>query len=966
MFVSKSKICLRWLCLTLFFSVSLSHAATPIADYFTDTWSTQDGLPHNSINAIAQTSDGYLWFATWEGVARYNGREFRFYERSTRTGIIDSGTRVLVSDDHNGLWVAGARGGITYRQGNEWQPQSNAQSMVNHLVHDKEGNLWLAVEGLGVFCRPNPNSLSHESDEAWVIKNISAYRLLEDSQGRMWAATAKGLFHLNSDNSDEDVLSQHGLPTLQVNSMLETPDQNLIIATNKGAYVLTEETITLLHPDIAEEAITTLMLDTEGSLWLGTINKGVMRLTHGQIETLDTQQGLPNNRILSMLQDLEGSIWIGTNGGLMRLRNAPFTAFTKDRQLIGNYVRSVIDIGQNSVLVGSSEGLSLIKDNRAQNALSNTDIAMSVLSFAKRQHGGAWVGTYLNGLMYWQDQALTPYLSQEDGLPNNEIRAILEDRKGNLWIGTTNGLVKQDPAGTLYTYSREQGLPDNYIMALTEDDRGQIWVGTGVGVAIVSENTVHTVPIHSQEGAGYAFGFWVEPGYVWITTDRGLIRYRQQDAQLNLVGRNTGLPIDKFFQVIHDGKDGLWLTSNRGIWRISYIAAHAAANGEQQSIAFEHFSESDGMASAQANGGSNPAAVATSDGKLWFATAKGVAMVNSQDVSKENTLQLPIVIESLHVDGRPLPFNKHIELPANTNRVVFHYAGLGYVMSSRIEYRTQLVGFEQNWALRGKNTLAEYTNLAPGEYQFIVSARYPYSDWNTAEKIFSFEVLPHFWQRLGVQILFIVLVMALFAGAMYWRLHRLKQSEIRLKAIIDKQTHALRQKSEDFQRQANEDDLTSLPNRRAFDRLLSARFAQAKQDNTQLMLIIMDIDHFKKINDTYSHLAGDKVIQSLAKTLLRLESHSVHVARWGGEEFTLVIEGLGESAALSYCETIRKSIENTTYEEIAPGLVMTVSMGGAFTHQVDHYQDLLKLADQALYRAKDRGRNRIELWHDEA
>lgn len=148
-----------WLLSVTFFIALLSgntHSSQgiPLANYFADTWTTEDGLPHNSINAIAQTSDGYLWFATWEGVARYNGSEFRFFERSEHTGIIDSGTRALVPDSENGLWIAGARGGVTYRNHQQWQPQPPAQSMVNHVMKDSAGNLWLAVEGLGVFFRP--------------------------------------------------------------------------------------------------------------------------------------------------------------------------------------------------------------------------------------------------------------------------------------------------------------------------------------------------------------------------------------------------------------------------------------------------------------------------------------------------------------------------------------------------------------------------------------------------------------------------------------------------------------------------------------------------------------------------------------------------------------------------------------------------------------------------------------------
>lgn len=947
----------------LLYAFTLAHASTtiPLTDYFKDTWSTHEGLPHNSINAIAQTSDGYLWFATWEGVARYNGREFRFYERSPKTGILDSGIRTLVTDTNNGLWVAGVRGGITYRQGNNWQPQLTAPSMVNNILKDSSGDLWIAVEGLGVLHRPKSSLENSVSKENWALQNISANRLLEDSKGRIWATTNKGLFQLNGNNKQE-VLARYKLPELHVYAILETHNGQMLVATERGAYIIGDKRATLLHPSLAGEAITTLMEDNEHNLWLGTIKHGVVRFSNNQIERLDTQSGLPNNRVLSILEDLEGSIWIGTNGGLMRLRKAPFTTWTKKRRLVGNYARSVINIDNKSVLVGSSEGLSLIDQGIAQNAQANNSSPVSVLSFAKRHDGGVWVGTYLKGLMLWKDQQLIPILDHKKGLPTDEVRAILDDSHGNLWIGTTNGLVQQNASGQQKIFTRNDGLPDNYIMALAEDDLGQVWVGTGVGVAKLTANGFELVPIHNIENAEYAFGFWMEKGYVWIATDRGLIRYDQKNAQLGLVGRRSGLPIDKLFQVIFDGTNGLWLTSNRGIWRIDYNAAHAVADGRQNTIAFEHFTESDGLASAQANGGSNPAAVAMDNGKLWFATAKGVAMIDSSTISQKNTARLPISIESIVADGVELSNTQQNILPAGTNRVIFNYAGLGYILSSRIEYRTKLVGFEENWASRGKNTIAEYTNLEPGSYQFLVSARYPYSDWNNADQIYKFTILPHFWQRLEVQIGLVVFVLILLFGIIKWRLQRLQKSELKLKALVEKQTYELRQQSKDFQRQANEDELTHLPNRRAFDKWLSEAFIKAKENNITLALVIMDIDHFKKINDHYSHLIGDKAIKSLAAKLRSLAGKKVHTARWGGEEFTLMIKEMSEGEVTAYCENLRHSIETCDYNDIAPDLTMTVSMGVAFSHQVDNYSDLLRLADQALYKAKEQGRNRVEIW----
>lgn len=938
-----------------------SNQGTPLANYFADTWTTEDGLPHNSINAIAQTSDGYLWFATWEGVARYNGSEFRFFERSEQTGIIDSGTRTLVPDSENGLWIAGARGGVTYRNHQQWQPQPPAQSMVNHVMKDSKDNLWLAVEGMGVFFRPTQESdgAPPSDSEVWVLKNKSAYRLLEDSQGRIWAATDSGLYHLNGD-SQQDVLAQYNLPNRQVYSVIETRDKELLVATNRGAYVIKDSQAFLLHPSLAGATITTLLEDKQNNIWLGTVNLGVFRYAHQKIEKLSADSGLPNNRVLSIFQDLENSIWIGTNGGLMRLRNAPFSSWTKERGLVGDYVRSVIELSPGSLLVGSSEGLSIIEKDLAYSALNQKSAQVSTLSFARRQAGGVWVGTYLNGLMVWQDNQLTPYFNEKNGLPSNEVRAVLEDTKGNLWIGTTTGLVRRNAQGEQTLFTREQGLPGNYIMALSEDTKGQIWVGTGVGVAIITGNEINTLSINAMEGAEYAFGFWPEKDYVWIATDRGLIRYRHKDGHLGLVGRKAGLPIDKLFQVISDNHGSLWLTSNRGIWQVAYDSAQAVADGKQENIDFEHFSQSDGMASAQANGGSNPTAVVMSNGTLWFATAKGVSMINSLRLTEKIARPLPLVLESVFVDGELVDSTQNATFKPGTSRVAIHYAGLGYVLSSRIQYRTHLVGFEEGWSFRDKGTTAEYTNLPPGHYQLKLSARYPYNDWTPSETLYEFTIQPFIWQTREMQISAFVVLLLLLTAGVKWRLRQLQANELRLKKLVDKQTFALQQQTEELRCLANEDGLTHLPNRRAFDRSLSSTFANAKSQGTSLALAILDIDHFKAINDHYSHLVGDQAIQLIAKELHAMTNDNVHVARWGGEEFTLLIEGIEDHQAISYCDHLREKIANLDYTDLGENFAMTVSIGLAFSDQVRSYEDLLRSADKALYRAKQEGRNRVE------
>ncbi len=935
--------------LWVLYLLSSSANASTLSDYYIDVWTSSDGLPHNSINAIAQTEDGYLWFATWEGVARYNGLKFELFDRSPETHMLDSGTRALVAGDNNSLWVGGARGSLSLRKGFSWYPQESGPSMVNHVLQDTQNNVWLAIEGEGVVVRTD----KQPQETSLVLEQVSAYRLVENQKKEIFAATDKGLFKLTTNKAEK-------IPSRlfeKVYYISVTKEDNLLLGTNHGAWLWDGKSFSSISSSLENLVVTVAEQDNDGNIWLGTINKGLARVADSQVELLDSSRGLPNNRVLSWYQDLEGSIWVGTNGGLMRLREAPFRTVTQDKGLVGNYVRAVLPISEDALIVGSSSGLSVIHNGIASSALDKP-VALSVLSLASAKAGGVWVGTYQHGLMHWQNNQIEQVLSDDNGLPANEVRAIIEDSSGNLWIGTPVGLVKRTPDGILTHYTQDDGLSDNYVMALAEDEFGRIWVGTGVGVGYWDHGEFTSLKLDDLEQAQYAFGFYVEQGYVWIATDRGIIRFRQSDKSTALVGRPQGLPIDKFFQIQKDDEGYFWLSSNRGIWRIEAKQAHLIANGKAASIAFEHFDESDGMVSSQANGGSNPASAKLPSGYLYFATAKGLVSIHPDSLHKLSERQLPVVLQSVMFDSNSINPELVSKVPAGTNRISMSYSGLGYIMSDQIQYRTKLEGFDTDWSLKRNLRETEYTNLTPRHYRFLVSAKYPYGEWTDAKVLYEFDVEPLFWQRKEV-IAFLILGFIAFAwSAVWWRIKSLKNSELRLKEQVEFQTQELRKQADNFERLSHEDELTGLANRRAFDSLLKKLFEKTKREGRVLNVAVLDIDHFKAINDKYSHLTGDQAIIEVVDIIKRNIEQDTLLARWGGEEFTLLYTG-AISDADALLEKVRMAIEETHFDNVAFGLRITVSIGVSSSQNITDYKDILKLADHALLDAKKNGRNRV-------
>ncbi|PHR85463.1 MAG: GGDEF domain-containing protein [Colwellia sp.] len=972
-FIYLIKLILPIIILLPFYSHASKKAPLPLDDYFTQIWNTHDGLPHNGINALAQTNDGYLWVATWEGFSQFNGREFKLFTRGSKAGLPDSAVRSLTATQNGELLVAGARGGISIRKNGEWQPQHNASTMVNHAIFDNKKNIWLALEGKGLVYR----DVTTKHDDT-IIGSLRAFKLLLDTENTLWVATNNGLYSVKNKTLVSHFNEHFGLPDTPIYSLLLTSENQLIVGTEQGAFILHNGYFTPLHPDLSQEAVTSLLEDKNSDIWLGTQKHGIFRLSDLGIEKLDDSKGLPNNRISSLYQDKEDSIWVGTSSGLFRLREAPFITLTSKQGLAGDYIRTVLAHSDGSLWIGSSKGLNKLLGKKVSSilpAVINSKAPRSVeyiLSLAQGKNGQVLVGTYNSGVYKVVGNTMQPFLNKQQGLPSNEVRSLLFDSKENTWVGTASGLLKITKDGQISQFNKQTGLPDNFIMALTEDSNGKIWIGTGIGVVSYQNGIIQTYRLNEKFNAEYAFGFNVEDDVIWLATDRGLIQIDLKTNKIKAISRKNGLPIDKLFQVIIDNNDTFWLSSNRGIIKVAREQINKAIANQDEIINFEIFAEGVGLLSSQANGGSTPAAALHKDGSVWFATAKGVSQVTHQRLQRMAERQLPVIIEQLIVDNQEYPLTlkgekqllNSVQLLPSSSHVSIHYAGLGFLMSENIQYQTQLVGFDTHWINKKNQTYTEFTNLSPGSYTFKMRAKYPNGKWQNQEATLTFIIPFHFWQTPLFKLFIIALSLSLFYLFYRYRIIVIQKREEKLKRLVAKQTVVLQKQTALFAYQAVHDQLTGLPNRRAFDEWCDNDFKEAQAHSTPLSLAIIDIDYFKAVNDTYSHIVGDQVIKTLATILLELLPRclqQVKLARWGGEEFTLLISANKEQA-IHFCELIRTTIEKNDFSAIAQDLTLTVSVGLTDNSALVEYNQMITHADHALYYSKHNGRNQVRIY----
>lgn len=981
------------LCVLPFFAQAQSRqpagtaAGKPISAFYRETWTTRQGLPHNQINAIAQTPDGYLWLGTWEGVVRYNGLEFQVFDRGNTPELQDNGVRSLRASADGAIVIGTSRGGVSIKRGDHWKTWRKtdglAQDEIMDALLDRRGRLWVGTESMGLTLLDHGKATQFNLASGQLPSNV-VFALHEDADGGVWVGTAGGLVHIFGSN-DQIVMRAIGLPKAPVFCLFLTAKGELLVGTERGVYrrIGSSGRFERLSVQLPDDGVPSLAEDADGNLWVGTINNGLFRLAGTRVEHFTSQRELPNNRVASLLADREGSIWAGTNAGLLRLSDAPFTTWNRDQGLTDDYVRALYEAPGGGIWIGTGRGLNLWRDNAIVARYTKADglPGDSILSLLQARDGSLLIGTYTDGVLRMRDGRITARHDHAHGMPgSNQVRALVEDGQGSVWIGTTRGLVQMRD-GKFRLFGQTQGLPRDYIISLHLARDGALWVGTSNGAARIVDGVVQAIDTRKILDAQDVFGFHEDnDGTLWMATDRGLLRYR--DGRLDGLGLAQGLPFDTLFAVVDDGLGHFWMTSNRGVLRVARAGVDAVLDGRRKQLTFDHFGEADGLVSAQCNGGSGPVALRDRHGDIWVATSRGAAMVMPSALQAYRHALPSPVLERVLANDKPVALTSPLRLPAGTRKLDFRYVAPNFLMPRFLRYRYRLQGIDANWVERGNQRLAQYTNLEPGHYRFEVNVSAPGlgQGWSQEATGIEIEIAPRFWQRHGFIAAMTLLGVLLVYAVYRWRLGSLRRRAAKLETTVAQRTtdlreHAerlrasdqekslllgrLQEQAEAFERMALEDALTGIGNRRSLDKALAEAFDRTQRNHRPLCFALFDIDHFKLINDRYSHAVGDQVLTAVAHALRDVLGGVGGVARWGGEEFAVLFERVPLERARDLCEAARARIEALDCSTYAPGLTPTISGGVAERGVFMRIEDLVAQADQLLYQAKATGRNRI-------
>jgi PAS domain S-box-containing protein len=743
--------------------------------YVTTVWQTEQGLPQNSVNALAQDHDGYLWVGTFGGLARFDGERFRVLGSADLPGLGSVRIISLYESRSGVLWVGTAGGGLTRLHDGVATTYTERDGLpsgfISSIRGDAEGNVWINTSG-GLARFAGAKLEAYPTHRGKAVREF----YLQARDGSMWFRSGEEVLRFGADGS----IATLNVPKPSVFLVHEARDGSVWIAV-RDAYRLVRYYQGVFSdvplPPIGRRELTagyrvyavTMAEDSDRELLLLT-PAGLVRTVGGRLSPPEALP-LPANgaelpKVRSLLVDREGNLWVGMMGtGLVRLRPAPLTAYGKAEGLSDSSFYAVFQDREGRVWLGGD--LLYWFDGHQFHLFPGV---RNIRAVAQTRDGDLWFGGY-GGLYRCRSGVLT-HFQVEAPLVN----VIHEDREGTLWIGG----VKEDRPGGLYRFREGKfdqipGISDAFQII---DDRDSGLLVAGVeGLFYVRGDKA--IPHHPNQSLPGHLGniYQDSTGTFWLPThDAGLFRLR--DGRLKAITTKDGLPNNMLLCILEDGKGNLWASSNHNIFRLSLKELNDFADGRISSVLPVSYGIAEGMRTSECNGGS-PGGWKTTDGRIWFPTLRGVVAI---DPGAGSRLPPPVVLEEAWANQLTLARGGQTSVPPGNNTLDFRFTALSLSAPERTRFKYRLEPFDKDWVDAGTRRTAHYTNMAPGKYSFQVVAANSYGIWSDQGASARFVLRPHFYQTLWFRLVLLAGIVLLAVS-----FHRLAVRHLRARATQLKQ-----------------------------------------------------------------------------------------------------------------------------------------------------------------------------------
>jgi signal transduction histidine kinase/ligand-binding sensor domain-containing protein/CheY-like chemotaxis protein len=781
-------------------SLAALDPARPVTGYKVEVWNRESGLPSNSVYAIQQTRDGYLWLGTGGGLVRFDGVRFQVYDRTRTHGLESDVIRALCEDGKGTLWIGTDSGGLTRHKEGKFitypAVKYPALRRISSLNLDRRGNVWIGSFINGLTCFNGDEFTTYTTEEGLPHNHVRSIR--KDAKGDLFAVTAAGIIKIIGPGRFEVYAPDTLLPYLKTACLYLENEGELWVGTGaNGLFRLRDGKITAYgtKEGLHNLTINSLFEDRSKNLWIGTDGGGLTRLSNGKMTTLSGRDYLADGSILSIYEDREGSLWVGTlDGGLLQLKDNIFSTYTTNEGLGHNNTNCVYEDRAGDILIGTSGGLTRFKNGTFVSRLTTGEGLLDdeVSCLSEDAAGTLRIGTW-GGLHTLKNGQLTP-ITQKDGLTDNRITCVMEDRQGNTWVGTANGLNRFDGhTGAITRFTTNDGLPAARIEFIVEESKGRILICTGVKLNYLQAGKITPIVLPRIEAGAFHCAYQDKAGVSWIGTDSGLIRFKDGKSFLYTV--SNGLVENHVYSVLEDSRGYLWLGGRGGISRVLKKDLEDVALKKVDQVFAELYDEKDGMQSGWCTGDG----YRTRDGRLWFPTLAGAAAIDPNRI--ETKAPPPPVIEKCVADGETFnihatPGKKaHLPLGTGKKRLEFYYTGVSFGNPRKIRFKIKLEGYDSDWIDMNIVRSTTYTGLQPGNYTFRVTTG------NTAgtgkdEASFSFYLKPYFYQTTWFFVSVALLILMFVFSFHRYRLRQLRTRKEELKRLVQLRTRDLEQSKE--------------------------------------------------------------------------------------------------------------------------------------------------------------------------
>ena len=761
-----------------------------------DIWQVGEGLEQNPVTSVVQTRDGYLWLGTYTGLMRFDGVRVTVFDAASTPGLRNSRVTSLYQDPQGVLWIGHETGEVTRYSAGQFQPEGRVPGWpggaVEAITTDESGDVWL-LNDTGMLVRmrdghalPPPGGgsasrkvgLSREPDgKVWVAGNGKVATLVrgelmpfafDDVSGtnffeRVVPAQDGGLWVMDSTSlrkwREGRWVMDLGMCPCEagyVTELLETRSGKLLAGTVRDGLFLLTPGAEPLHfsrkNGLSHDWVRAVCEDHEGNIWVGT-GAGLDALRPRKVQMLNPPDDWEGRAVLSFVVRPAGDVWVGTEGaGLYHLQGDQWTCFTENNGLSNLFVWSVLETRSSNLFVGTwGGGLMQRHGDRFEVPAALSSVTAPVVALYEGGQGELWIGTTL-GLQCYQDGRLKSWAGR-DKLGSPDVRAITETPDGALWFGMLGGGLARWKDGVLKQYRKQDGLSSDFVLALYPEADGTLWIGT---------------------------------------SDNGLCRLK--DGQFATISTPQGLLSSIISQIAEDGAGNLWLGSHQGILRVSKADLNRCADGKARSVHCLGYGKAEGLASQKCSGGFQPGVCQSADGRLWFPTAKGLAVIDPRSFTT-NTVPPPVVIEELLVEGQPVPLpvvqgsgaSSDLQIPAGKERFELRYTALSFAAPDKVRFKYQLEPLEKEWLDAGSKRFVQYSYLRPGGYTFRVMACNNDDVWNEQGASLAFTVLPQVWQTWWFRAGILAIGGGLVAGFAVWaarqRVHRRLEQLERQRAL---------------------------------------------------------------------------------------------------------------------------------------------------------------------------------------